>query len=260
MNKDIKDRTGTIRRMNDGELFKCIAYRNNKDCDFELVDKEHNYKVCHKLYWNFEHGSMKSPYSKSVANVGYLGVGATHKTNPTAYRMWYNMIYRCYCTRMDRRRDINYEDCEVDEKWHCFQNFNDWYNNESSLYKCNEKVCIDKDLLIKNNKIYSEDTCVLLPEKINIFLTKTSHTRGKYPIGVYYDKYKNKFIAQCCNPFGDNKNEKRNLGSFNTSEEAFLAYKNTKEKYARMLADKYNGIIDTKAINALKNYKVEVND
>jgi hypothetical protein len=255
MDKDINDRTGTIRKMNNGELFKCIAYRNNKDCDFELVNKEHNYIVYHKLYRNFEHGSMKSPYSKSVANVGYLGGNFTNVTHMPSYKMWSNMISRCYNTRTDRRRDINYLGCSVDEEWHSFYNFNEWFEEEIKKYKSNEKMCLDKDLLVKNNKVYSKKTCVLIPDRVNIFFTKTTFKRGNYPIGVY--KKEGKFRAQCCDPL---KKRRRTLGLFKNPNDAFLCYKKIKEQYAKELADYYNGKINPKAIEALRNYEVDIND
>ena len=35
-----------------------------------------------------------------------------------------------------------------------------------------EKWEIDKDVLLKGNKIYSEDTCVFIPPCLNLMLTK----------------------------------------------------------------------------------------
>lgn len=252
---NINNRIGTIRKMNNGELFKCIAYRNNADCDFELVNKEYNYRIYHKSYWNFERGSMKSPYSKSVCSIGYLGGNFTDIAHMPSYKMWNNMINRCYNTRTDRRRDINYLECSVDEEWHSFYNFNKWFEEEIKKYKSNEKMCLDKDLLVKNNKVYSKETCVLIPDRVNIFLTKTTFKRGDYPIGVYKKGYK--FRAQCCDPF---KERRRMLGLFKNPIDAFLCYKETKEQYAKELANYYDGKINQKAIEALRNYEVDIDD
>ena len=45
------------------------------------------------------------------------------------------------------------------------------------------------------NKIYSPDTCIFVPNRINCAFTKSNASRGKYPIGVSFDKKSNKFRA-----------------------------------------------------------------
>jgi len=48
----------------------------------------------------------------------------------------------------------------------------------------NEIYQLDKDLLIPKNKIYSEDTCVLLPAALNSFVMNTESKRTELPQGV----------------------------------------------------------------------------
>ena len=255
--KNLKDeKIGTILTMNDGSQCKCIGYRNNKDCDFQFLD-EYGVIKYHQKYVNFIRGSIKNPYAPHIANVGIVGVGEDYSTNPKAYKMWQNMLERCYKTRTNRRRDINYFNCVVCDEWLYFQNFVKWYNDNISLINIDEKICIDKDLLYKHNTVYSPKNCLLVPEKINIFLTTSKYSRGQYPIGVSYDKRSNKFKAQCCDPLD---RYCRNLGRFDTPEDAFLKYKQTKEQYAKDLANYYNGMIDDKVIIALRNYVVDITD
>ena len=249
---------GTILTMKDGSQCKCIDYRSYRDCDFQFLDEYGAIKT-NLSYGNFVKGSIKNPYAPHVANVGFVGVGEDNNTKPEAYKIWSNMLMRCYKTRKDRRRDINYLNCEICEDWLCFQNFVKWYDDNLCLISkdIKEKICIDKDLLFKNNKFYSPDTCVPIPEKINIFLTTSKYARGGFPIGVYYENSTNKYKVQCCDPLN---RYSRNIGRFNNYIDAFLKYKETKEKYAKDLADYYDGLIDKRAIDALRNYIIDIED
>lgn len=259
MRSNVKNRTNAINIMKDGSICKCICYRNYKDCDFEFLDKYH-YKVYHKDYGNFLKGTIKNPYGKNVANIGFVGIGEDYKSRPTEYKIWANMLNRCYksCFReRTDRRDYNYNNCTVSKEWHNFQNFIKWYDNEIRKYNISEPMCIDKDLLIKNNHIYSPDRCLLVPQTINLFLTKSQFARGKYLIGVYFEEESNKYKSQCNNPF---TKKKINLGRYNTELEAFLAYKRQKELFAKQLAKYYNGKIDNRIIQSLQKYEVEEDD
>ena len=108
-----------------------------------------------------------------------------------------------------------------------------------------------KDLLIKSNKLYSENICILLPKEVNLALSVKKSQRGQYLIGVR--KTGKKFLARCCTNGGD-----RTLGYYNTELEAFKAYKGAKENYLKQLAEKWKDKIDIRAYTALMNYQVEL--
>lgn len=55
-------------------------------------------------------------------------------------------------------------------------------------------------------------------------------------------------------------NKNKNIGSFNTPEEAFEAYKTAKEKQIKEVADKWKPLIKPKVYQAIYNYKVEITD
>ena len=38
---------------------------------------------------------------------------------------------------------------------------------------------LDKDSLIKGNKVYSESTCVFIPQEVNSLLVKSTASRGE---------------------------------------------------------------------------------
>ena len=80
-------------------------------------------------------------------------------------------------------------------------------------------------------------------------------TRGANPVGVYYEKSRNKFQAYI------RKNGKRvHLGRYNTVEEAFYTYKTAKESYIKELADKWKEQIDIRVYNALMIWTIEITD
>ena len=120
-------------------------------------------------------------------------------------------------------------------------------------------MCLDKDILFKGNKIYSPDTCVFVPNRINNLFTKRQNDRGEYPIGVYY--HKSKFNPQCSIYADFNKKYKqKHLGTFDTPEEAFHKYKKFKEQYIKEVAEEYKDLIPTKLYEAMCKYVVEIND
>ena len=128
---------------------------------------------------------------------------------------------------------------------------------------CNKKIGfsvegfeLDKDLLIKGNKVYNESTCVFIPAEINSLLTKRTTSRGKHLIGVSWCNKGKAFRAMV----NKNKGKQEYLGYFNTELEAFNAYKVAKESFIKEQADKWKDKIDDRAYEALMNYQVEITD
>ena len=141
------------------------------------------------------------------------------------------------------------------EEWKNFQNFAKWV--EDNYYECNgEKMCIDKDILVKGNKIYSPSTCIFVPKSINSLFISGKTTRGGLPIGVSISKSTGKFRASC----GNSHNESIYLGCYNTPQEAFNVYKNFKEMVVKQIADEYKPYIPKKLYDAMYNYEVEITD
>lgn len=116
---------------------------------------------------------------------------------------------------------------------------------------------IDKDILIKGNKIYSPETCCLVPVNVNNLFVKHDSLRGDYPIGVFLEN--DKYVAKCTNSI---VGKSIRIGLYDTVEEAFNAYKKYKENLIKEIADiEYNnGTITKKCRDAMYLYKVEIND
>jgi AP2 domain len=147
------------------------------------------------------------------------------------------MIERCCSDRYCR--NPTYKDCIVCKEWLVFSNFRLWMRTQQWIRftdDCEiERLTLDKDLLSggKRGRLYSPETCVFIPKPLNNFLTDNRKSRGCYPLGVYFNRKKKKYMAQVCNPF--TKKEEW-LGSFDTPEEAQLAYIIRKTEFATRLA------------------------
>lgn len=196
-------------------------------------------------------------YRPTIYGIGYLGEGKYKPSNngeiTHCYRVWRAIIQRCYDEKFHKRQPT-YKDCRVSEEWLNFQNFAKWY--EENYYEIEgEKMQLDKDILIKGNKIYSPSTCIFVPSKINVLFTKANRIRGELPIGVYFDKEKNKYRSQCYI-----NNKKVRLGRYKTIEEAFLVYKNFKENHIKEIAEYYRDYIPNELYQAMINYEVEITD
>lgn len=249
-----EQRLGETNYNNQGCKMTIIKYINSRNISVQF---ENGYIVDNKSYSSFKTGSIKNLYYPKIYNVGYIGKGkynSRENGNKTlAYNTWLQMLRRCYDNKILNKRP-SYKDCSVCNEWHNFQNFAKWF--EENYYEINgECMQLDKDILIKGNKIYSPNTCVFVPQRINSLLIKSNKIRGKYPIGVSIDN-KNNFRVFC-----NNKQEGYTyIGRYNTELEAFNAYKKYKESYVKQVADEYKDKIPKNLYDALYDYKVEITD
>lgn len=239
------NRIGEIKKNKHGTYMKIIHYYNATNITIQFLDE---YKIQKKVtYQSFINGNVKNSYDKSLCDTGYLGVGKYTESN-IFFNYWRCMILRCYSVSNDV-----YKNCTVCDKWHNYQNFAEWCNN--NYYEIpNEKMQLDKDILHKSNKIYSPENCVFVSQSINKLFTKCDKARGNYLIGVNYNK--GMFQARCRN----GNSQQINLGRFNTEKDAYMVYKNYKEKVIKQIANKYIDQIPINLYNAMINYQVEIND
>lgn len=171
----------------------------------------------------------------------------------TSLGLWHKIIERCHSEKWHKKRPT-YIGCSVCEEWLLYSNFKKWFEDPINGYRKGYQV--DKDILIKGNKVYSPETCCFVPPFINSLLTNRKRFRGAYPIGVFR-RPNGKYFAEMTR-YGKHKK----LGDFFTIEEAFNAYKEAKEAYIREVAQDYfeRGLITQRVYNALLNYKIEITD
>lgn len=242
-----KDRVGEVYTTTESYKIVIIEYINAHNCTIQF---ENGYEV-NTEFKSVKNGQIRNPYHPSVWGIGYVGVGkykiVVGKKKSNTYNTWNNLLSRCYFEEY-KEKHPTYKDCTADIKWHSFQNFAEWYEVNYV-----DGFALDKDILIKGNKIYSPETCCFVPKEINSLFIKPERKSKDLPRGVL--KHHNKFQASF-----SRKNKKVYLGLFNTLEEAFQAYKQAKEDYIKELAEKYKDKITEQVYQALINYKVDIND
>jgi hypothetical protein len=234
-----------------GSLMKIIKY--NSQSNITVFFPEHDYITYNRRYDEFKDGRIRSPFDKTVYNIGYIGVGE-YNEGLKEINIWRDMLRRCYSEESLLKRPT-YKGCSVYSGWYNFKNFAKWW--EENYYEINgQKMQLDKDILYKGNKIYSPETCIIVPQNINKLFIKSDASRGEYPIGVSWHKGHKKFIAYCQN----GKGKKLTLGECNNPIVAYKIYKKYKENLIKEMADEYKDKIPIKLYNAMYNYKVEITD
>lgn len=205
---------------------------------------------CKKTSISKEHkGKAKLSIRKVLFGVARVDVDyAVCKTN--AYVAWCDMLRRCYSEKYHKKKPT-YKGCSVCDEWLLFSNFKRWFD-ENYI----DGYVLDKDILLKNNKVYSPDTCCFVPKCINSLLTNRKMHRGLEPIGVS-KTYNGVFVANI-----SINGKKRTIARCNNQEEAFITYKQAREKHIQEVAVEYysQGKITERVYNALINYRVEITD
>ena len=248
-----KDCVGKVcKSLNSGD-FKILKYNDSKNVEIQFINT--GFEMVTRLDC-IRIGKVKDPYVSSVCGIGVLGAKYPSRVNGVItkeYVLWKSMLERCYSDKYQKKQPT-YKDCEVSENFKYYEYFYEWCQNQIGFGECGFQL--DKDLLIKGNKVYSEDSCVFIPREINQVLIKREASRGEHLIGVYWNKKASAFVAQVCK----NKGKREHLGYFNTELEAFDAYKTAKESFIKEQANKWKGQIDKRAYEALMKYEVSVDD
>ena len=252
-NVSYKDCVGRILKSKNSGDFKILKYNDSRNVEIQFLATW--YKTTVQL-GDIRSGEIKDPYLASVFGVGVVGAKYPTRVNgilTKEYTLWCSMLKRCYSDNFKKKRQT-YIDCKCSENFSSYEYFYEWCNKQIGFD--NKGWHLDKDLLTKGNKVYSENTCVFLPAEINSLLIKSEALRGEHLIGVYWHKRNKTFIARA----RKNKGKSEHLGLFKTEIEAFNAYKQAKESFIKEQANKWKGKIDPRAYNALMSYTVEIAD
>lgn len=193
-------------------------------------------------------------YKITVHGAGYLGFGkfkcwdnSTGKTTEE-YRAWAAMLRRVYDSKTHRLHPY-YRGMAVCEEWLNFQVFAEWYTSHKNYGLGFE---LDKDVLSTGDKLYSPETCTLLPKEINASLIVKPTSEGKeLPTGV--TRTKNKVV---------NRYRVRVRGLLpnelycytNTVEEAAIKSLEAKSIRLLQLIEKYEQFLDDYEIEAILNF------
>lgn len=263
---------GMTNKNNQGCTMTIVDYINYHDVIVEFDDERKTRKHCHIK--DFKKGQVKNPFSKSIYGIGITGdkyPTRINKKQTKEYTAWKDMLKRCYDEKYKIKRPT-YKNVTCCKEWLYYPNFYEWLHSQNNFNKWfnNNKFALDKDIIKKNNQIYSQDRCCLVPQNVNLLFVKNNAARGSLPIGVR--KYNSKYRAELSAKTNKGKNEpsiKTNkgkkmihLGTYDTPEEAFNAYKEAKEKCIRQVAEEEfsQGNITKECYNAMMNYEVEITD
>lgn len=130
---------------------------------------------------DIKRGRVKDRLARSVAGVGYYGAGEiTYRSTSRMYRVWHNMINRCYNPKSTEWKHYGACGVTVCDRWHCFLDFAHdvpsipGYDEE--LFESNS-LHLDKDFKQWKNqsKQYGPDTCVFITPLVNANLIEREH-------------------------------------------------------------------------------------
>lgn len=228
------DRTNEQNYNTQGYFMIISKYINNKECYVKFTEPRVTIVRCY--YSAFKSGKVKNPYHNSMFNVACVGetnVNNNDGSRKKSYYYWKNMISRCY--KSDINVNPTYVECMVCNEWLCYANFEKWFDKNYYTIP-NEKICLDKDILVKGNKIYSPQTCCFVPQKINnMFENNEKETKG-----IQY--YKNAYVVNFGNQY---------IGRYKTFKDAKQAYYKAKKDRLERLANRYKDYINIKVYNKL---------
>ena len=208
---------------------------------------EDGYEVI-ALKSNVVKGSVRNPNFRSYFGIGYRGEGRHTMHGKKSYHKWNSMLVRCYDPEY-KKLHPTYDNVYCCDEWHNYQNFTDWYLNQIG---CDEKgYDLDKDLLVKGNKIYSPDTCVLVPQELNKILGNTGMDRG---VSTRPD-LNGKWMVRCSTVDGEVY-----LGLHASKEVALQIYRDFKLSYLKERAVFWKDKIDPRVYNALMEFTFEALD
>jgi len=173
-------------------------YKTNNYGSLEIIGYEGICKVLVKfintgyittaIVCNIRKGQVRDSLKPSVRGVGYLGDGkynVVENGNTTLYyKKWSSMLRRCYCKRYINKNPT-YIGCTVCKEWLNFQIFAKWLDDQRqpSSYQ------LDKDIKVKDNKLYSPKTCLLVSPLDNIIKANAKYYKFLSPGGIKHNIY-----------------------------------------------------------------------
>lgn len=251
------------RRLTNNEFIEKARSIHGDKYDYSKVKYEHSTKkVCIICP---EHGEFLQTPNSHLMGKGcskcrnesrkklVYGVGVNDlnlESSNIVYKYWIHILERCYDDGFQKKQPT-YIGCTVCDEWKYLSNFKKWFDGKFF----DRYWAIDKDIIVKGNKLYSPNTCSVVPQEINALFPSNRKRRGDLPIGVRRSKNKERYVVTLRL---DGKVEY--LGTFDEPNDAFNIYKDAKEQYIKKVADKWKEQLEPRVYEALYNYKVEITD
>lgn len=166
-----------------------------------------------------------------------------------AYRIWQGMHERAEPKYIAKRP--TYAGTTVAPAFHRFVEFYEWAKEQQGWGL--DGFQLDKDLLGKGSLIYSPGTCVFLPQRLNVMITKVGNKTTDLPPGVSRTR------DGTYRTYVRNNGKRITLGTYPSIDEAFAIYRSAKEELIREVAREYQEFIEPRAFDALMEYQVDPN-
>ena len=243
---------GSLVKTNNFGYLLITRYVSSREVYSKFIDTGYEVKTTMQQLLK---GNINDRLKPTVFGVGVIGECLTVDScgnRLKEYQVWKGMLERCYSDKFQAKKPT-YKGCIVSENFVCYPYFKDWCNKQIGFDQVGWHL--DKDILSKGNKVYSEDTCCFVPQEINSLLVRSNATRGKHPLGVSYLTRLGMFEASV-SLCGRNKR----IGRFYNAQEAFYAYKEVKESHIKEVANKWKDRIDPRVYNALMSWNIEITD
>lgn len=172
------------------------------------------------------------------------------------YKMWTNMLYRVYDVKF-KEKHPSYLNTSCDPNWHSMTSFIKDVSKIDNYDKAiHEGWCLDKDILVKGNKLYSKNTCCFVPPQLNNIILQNKAKRGDFYIGVSYSKHARKFRSYLI----DQNGHQQHLGYFDSEFDAFLMYREAKKQQMFDVVEGYKDVISDEVYSALLSWEISIND
>ena len=201
-----------LERSNRKDLEPGVIYHSKNSGDYVYLD-EAGYKYYENLgvrrrmvrikfvdtgyemdaqFSNAYNGKVKDPYYPNIFGKGYFGLAKDFTKQE--YDMWFKMIERCYNPKCEAYKNYGAIGITVDPRWFSFENFLEDLKelpgyHESKYGK--DKYNLDKDIkqkdIPKGQRVYSKDTCMLVPASVNtraMFMDNSDKRSSSY-IGIH---------------------------------------------------------------------------
>lgn len=160
------------------EILEIVEFQGNSRFSVKFEDSP----VFTTTAKSIRDGTVRNRNIKLVCGVGFIGYGkyvAKFEGNDTeAYVVWRGIIRRCYDPKYRFSSKYLHKGVYVEENWHNFQNFANWFYSCLSKMPKEYKTKFDVDKDLKLGCCYSEDNCILLPYKLNNFIQNRAFSKG----------------------------------------------------------------------------------
>ena len=182
---------------------------------------------------------------KPVFGVGINDV-SEYTRGTKAYLVWKSMLARCY-SDYTRKANPAYVGCSVCEEWLVLSVFKKWFD-ENYI----PGTQLDKDIIVRDNKVYSPDTCCFVPQEINKLFKGHTRTKSNLPHGIV--RQYRKFRATI------RTNGVAHRMSFDNLADAVAFYELNRSQRILDVANRFygEGKINERTFNAIVKYGMEI--